>query len=236
MANFNSYIKKQKNFISRNHSLTYDASFEIQNKDLKLLLSTLVEILKPILKINTLIKDIKGRDRLNVINSKLELPFDQELLSCDFLWKPAQFGLVETEEQSELLASYYILSPFDHFEAKSVFHKVESQLTSFRPGEILLETILKDDRFNLQSFRIGLDYYGLSSFANWFFTTPVVLEGLLIEVNKDQFKLRLQSEGNSALSESFKDENSFLNKLLVEIGRFENINLLADIKLKIESR
>jgi hypothetical protein len=186
-----------------------------------------------LLKLNSVIKNIKGRDKLNIINSKLELPYEHELTCCEVIWNPESFGIVRSEDLAEIACSYFLITPFDHFEGQDIFHKVSQSIAGDTPSELSLQSIISDDRLTLSSFRIGLDSFGQSSFANWFIPTPLVLESLIIEANESGVRLRIQSENHKVLSEPLYDEAGYFLKVLQQIALHSGTEILTELNSKL---
>ena len=164
------------------------------------------------------------------------MPFEQELLGCEITWNPQQFGLIRSEDQTEVTGNYYLLSPFDHFAGQDIFHRVTKSIGGDAPPEFSLNSILSDERLKLLSFRTGLDSYGQSSFANWFIPTPVVLESVLVEADLSGIKLRIQSDNHKTLREKLYDDNGALGKILAAVGRYSAIEIESGLYEALASR
>ena len=232
--NINSNIKIQQNFFTRRYSWQYQIDLKPCHIDLLQLIRDLSLSLNSILQNNSILKNIKGRDRLNTISSKLELPFEQELLACNLNWNPAKFGLDIESANSEHSCGFFLLTPFDSFSEKDIFHKVIQATTGEAPHEISLNQILTDERLELKSFRLGIDTFGQSSFANWFISSPVVLEGIIIEAGSEEIQLRIQSEGHKSKEEGIYNYYDLISNILDALKSLLNFDLRTDLEKKLK--
>lgn len=232
MSSLNSNLKVQRNLFTRRYSWIYNASLDLSNKNPKELLRELIKILNPLLKEDSVAKNIKGRDRLNVIDQKLNLPFEHEILFCDFQCKSEVLGL---NDQDQKTIGYYFLSPFDHYEAKDIYHKIIQSTEGMGPIKLELDSCLSNDEIHLQSFRVGLDVFGQSSFANWFFPTPVVVDGILLEFGAQTLSLRIQVENQKDLASNVLQENPSIKTIIQQLVTYSGFQLLSDLDSKLKN-
>lgn len=231
--NFNSELKLQQNFLTRRYNWQYQASIALEQKNLREILSGLSSVLNSYLQPDSIIKNLKGRDRLNIINTDLNLPFEHELLACDFNWNPKDFGIERDEAVSEISSSFFLLSPFDHFAGNEIFHKVNQTIVGEAPPDISLSLLLSDSRLKLKSLRLGVDTFSQSSFANWFVSTPVVLESIIIETTVAEIALKVQSDGHKSKNEGLYNYTDLITKLLAQVRSLFDVDLESDIRSKL---
>ena len=78
--------------------------------------------------------------------------------------------------------------------------------------------------------RDGLDFYGHSSFASWFFRTSVVVSTFLVEANSTDVAIRFNADNVRKDQILLKDS---LKQFLAEAGEIMDFDLIDDLNTRI---
>jgi hypothetical protein len=219
-----SQIEIETNLFGGIKSYNYECNFSFSEAKCKL---GLFEIFSSYT--NNLIQDVKilknkkGLD-LSFIETNGSLtkqlsPVDNELFSYQLSYKES--------DTRKKLADFHIITPFAAYLGSDIQHSIE--FLSDPEISLTVDTPLLNDELSLESFRFGMDLYGMSSFANWFFKTPVVLESLLIEFSEGSGRILLKTEKKAKKSKLIDN----ISEPLARLDNILNLHILQDVIQKL---
>lgn len=232
-ANFTSSLSVERRFLTRTYDWTYDATLKSSDSAQKSLVTSLVRNLSSVLKVGAKLKNVKGRDRLNTIDSSLELPFEHELLAAKVWWNPADFGMPQENPNAKAGTTLLLLTPFDYFEGNDIFHKIVQNIAGESHPELTLDSVCSSEKMELETFRFGMDSFGSGTFAGFFLRTPVVLESILLESSLEKCQLRIQSTNHKAKNGALRDSQAFFAKVLSSVRDALRVDVYSDLQSKL---
>ncbi len=213
-------IQVNKSILGRFKSFQYSCKIELSPESFKSLFEICISQVAKLKSESRKLKNIKGLDQFNFAE---ELKYEQQLFSYTVSY--------ENENHIKEQESFYLITPFDSFAGSDILHRVEPIASTELNLEI--DSPLKRSELYLESLQLGMDFYGMTSFGNWFLKTPVVTESFFLKAGSDN-KLEIKIMGEN--SPDRLNLSALLVGLFIDIKNLLNHDLVSDLEIKFKEK
>ncbi|RMG40654.1 MAG: hypothetical protein D6719_10340 [Candidatus Dadabacteria bacterium] len=229
-----SSLKLRYKFLPPGYAGVYNLSLKLPEYTLPELADNIIRTLYKLRLLGSnQLKDFKGRDRANLLNSNLPAslkPVSDELL---FISGELYPQMPADSREDTVPYVFHINTPFESFEDNNhIVYRIKRGGSGL-PSFLHERNIARNFPNKIELFRLGLDLFHSKRTFAFLGYYPVVTETLLIEASAEDMALKITWDSFKARDILPLERMNLLGELSEAIGAAVNFSIKEDLQQKI---